>query len=341
MNPSTKTNGHAGAADAAGVRQLEKIPVSVVGGGAWGRALALASASSGNDVLLYTRRSDVAEDGVRVTASLADVAAHAHLIMLTVPSPVVAEIARELGAHLDGRHAIVHGVRGLVPNAREGDGDLGTIASVLRAETPVRRLGALGGPALTEELHAGAPSVLVVASRYPEVIAATQRALASSAVRVYSTDDLLGLEWASALTGLLAVAVGFAKGSGAGAGLVSAFMTRGIHECARIAAAAGAEERTFLGLAGFGDLFASIGEEARPEIRLGEALARGEELDATLATLGQRIEAVELAPLVAAFAERRRVKAPIVTTIATGILARRPADDLIRALMVEPVGGGA
>lgn len=320
----SKTNGHAS----------PQIPVAVVGGGAWGRALALASANAGHDVLLYTRRANVAERGVRVTSRLADVAAHAHLLLLSVPSPVVLELARELGDHLDGRHAIVHGVRGLVPR---GGGALETIATVLREETPVRRLGALGGPALTEELHAGAPSVLVVASRYPEVIAATQRALDAPSVRVYATDDLLGLEWASALTGLLAVAVGFARGSGIGAGLVSAFMTRGIHECARIAAAAGAEERTFLGLAGFGDLFASIGEESRPEIRLGEALARGEPLEATLARLGQRVEAVELAPRVAEFAETRAVKAPIVHAIAYGLLSREPAEDLVRRLMVEPV----
>jgi glycerol-3-phosphate dehydrogenase (NAD(P)+) len=319
-----KTNGHA----------PQRIPVSVIGGGAWGRALALSAANAGHDVLLYTRRADVAERGVRVTQRLADVGAHAHLILMSVPSPVVVGIARELGDHLDGRHAIVHGVRGLVPRK---DGALDTIASVLREETPVRRVGALGGPALTEELHAGAPSVLVVASRYPEVIAATQRALTAPSVRVYATDDLLGLEWASALTGLLAVAVGFARGSGIGAGLVSAFMTRGIHECARIAAAAGAEERTFLGLAGFGDLFASIGEEARPEIRLGEALARAASLDETLASIDQRIEAVELAPLVARFAESRKVKAPIVHAIAYGLLARERAEDLVHKLMVEPV----
>lgn len=305
-----KTNGE-------GPSSAAPIAVSVVGGGAWGRALALAAAKAGHDVLLYTRRSNVAEAGVRITASLRDVAHHARLMILAVPSGAAIAVARELGDHLDGRHAIVHVVRGLLP---ETDGGVRTIATMLREETPVRRVGALGGPALTDELYAGAPSVLVVGSRYPEVVAATERALASPSVRVYATDDLLGLEWASALTGLLAVAVGFAKGSGVGAGLVSAFMTRGIHECARIAAAAGAEERTFLGLAGFGDLFASIGEEARPEIRLGEALARGEAIFDVLASIGQRIEAVELAPKIAAFASMRRVDAPIATAIANGLL---------------------
>lgn len=316
--------------------------LSVVGGGAWGVALASAAANAGSEVLLYTRRRhDALPSAVHTTASLREVAEHARTVLVTVPSDRVRELARDLGDHLDGRHYLVHGIRGLVPRpsrdpAFDGD-ELVTISEVFREETPARRFGALGGPILTEELAAFAPSVLVVASRYPEVLAAVRDTLGGSALRIYTTDDLAGLEWASALTSILAVAVGYARGAGLGAGLVSAFGIRGVHEAARVAVAAGADERTFLGLGGIGDLLATLSQGQRPEIRLGEALARGEALRDVLGRLGQRVEAVELAARVADFAARHRVSAPILEAVAQGIGQRRPVEELLSKLMTAPM----
>ncbi|MFI5298096.1 MAG: NAD(P)-binding domain-containing protein [Polyangiales bacterium] len=307
--------------------------VSVVGGGAWGVALATAASNAGSDVMLYARRDGVSVRGVRVTRSLADAAAHASLVVLAVPSHVTREVARSLGDSLDGHHALVHGVRGLVA---EGD-TLRTISAVLRDETPARRIGALGGPVLTTELLAGTPSVIVVGSRYPDVLEAVRGAFISSALRVYTTEDLVGLEWASALTGILAVAVGFARAQKMGAGIVAAFVTRAVQEAARIAVAAGAEERTMLGLGGFGDLLAAIADDARPEVKLGEAIARGEKVDVAVKQLDQRIEAIALAPQIVAMARRARVPAPIFEAIAHGILADVPVADLVAKLMATPI----
>lgn len=315
--------------------------LSVVGGGAWGVALATAAASAGSDVLLYSRRPHELRRGITQTEDLSALAAHARTILLAVPTTHVRELARELGDHLDGHHVLVHGVRGLVARpthdpAWEGD-DLITISAVLREETPARRFGALGGPVLTEELAAGLPSVMVVASHYPEVIEELRGTLGGSNLRIYTTDDLLGLEWSSALVSILAIAIGFARGAGIGAGLVSAFAIRGVHEAARVGVAAGAVERTFLGLGGFGDMLAAMSQGNRPEVRLGESLARGESMESALAKLGQRVEAVELAARVAEFAERHKVEAPILTTVARGILGKHPVDDLVQLLMTAPV----
>lgn len=313
--------------------------VSIVGGGAWGIALATAAANAGSDVVLYSRRgASIADRRVQQTKTLADAAKHAHLILFAVPSEFVRPVARSLGDHVDGRHAIVHGVRGLV---LQPNGDLETISTILHDETPVRRLGALGGPVLTDELSAGSPCVMVVGSRYPEVIKVVRHALGAASLRIYATEDLTGLEWASALTSILAVAVGFARGVGLGAGVLAAFVTRGVHEAARIAAAAGAEERTFLGLGGFGDLLAATNEDARPEIRFGEAVARGAAVQDAMKTIGQRVEAIDLAPRVAAFAAKHRINAPIFTSIAHAIFAQRPPAELVRDLMMGPIVGPA
>ena len=277
--------------------------VGVVGGGPWGVALALAASRAGAEVTLYSRREPGGTQGkVRSTSDYAEVA-RASLVVIAVPSTVVREVLRALGDHLDGSHLLVHGIRGL------GGDHLETVSDIVREETSVRRLGALGGPVQASELIEGRPSAMVCGSRYPEVLAAVTAAFQHKSLRVYSTPDLRGLEWASALVGCLSIGVGFAQQGGAGPGLLAALISRGVDEAARIAAAAGADERTMLGLGGYGDLLASIALEDRPEVRLGRALGRGQTLDEAVAQAKLRVEAIALIPRIVRFAKESRVHA--------------------------------
>jgi glycerol-3-phosphate dehydrogenase (NAD(P)+) len=166
---------------------------------------------------------------------------------------------------------------------------------------------------------------------------ALQQAFGSPTLRLYATDDLLGLEWASALVGCLAIGVGYARGVGLGPGLLAAVITRGVEEAARLAAAAGGSERTLLGLAGYGDLLASIAQTDRPEVLLGEALAAGKTLAEALAQGSQRVEAVELTGRVVAWAEASGIRAPVFGALARGILRGRATDALVHELMTGPV----
>lgn len=315
---------------------MARAGVAVIGGGAWGVALAAAaarSAKNGEATLLYSRRSHdgALPAGVTVTQDMAEVGRRARLVFLAVPSQHAREISQALGDHVDGRHYVVHGVRGLVGP------ELTTVAEIVREETPVRRVGALGGPALAEDLIAGRPSVIACGSHYPEVNEAVHGAFATPSLRVYTTDDLKGLEWANALVGCLAIGVGFAQGVGLGAGLSAAVIARSIGEAARIAAAAGGDERTLLGLAGYGDLLASIAQHERPEVALGEALAKGMTAEQALAESKQRVEAVELIPRVLAWAERRGVRAPIFRALTKGVLSSRSPRAIVDELMTAPI----
>ncbi len=150
---------------------------------------------------------------------------------------------------------------------------------------------------------------MVCGSHYPEVLAAVTGAFQHSALRVYGTPDLRGLEWASALVGCLSIGVGFADQAGAGPGLLAALISRGVDEAARLAAAAGADEHTMLGLGGYGDLLASIRLQDRPEVLLGRALARGRTLDEAVTEARLRVEAIGLIPRVVHFAREARVHA--------------------------------
>jgi glycerol-3-phosphate dehydrogenase (NAD(P)+) len=160
---------------------------------------------------------------------------------------------------------------------------------------------------------------MVCGSHFPEVLAAVTSAFQHAALRVYTTPDLRGLEWASALVGCLSIGVGFADQAGAGPGLLAALISRGVDEAARIAVAAGAEERTVLGLGGYGDLLASIRLEGRPEVVIGRALARGRSLDEAVSEAQLRVEAIALVPRVVQLAREARVHAPTFDALA-GIL---------------------
>ena len=292
--------------------------VGIVGGGPWGRALAKAARRAGAEVVLHTRRDqDRVDGGVMVTVDYAEVA-RAPLVVLAVPSSVVRPVLVALGDHLTGQHLVVHGIRGL------GLESLETVSDIVRDETAVRRVGALGGPVQAAELIRARPSAMIIGSRYPEVIKSVTRGFQSSHLRVWSTHDLKGLEWASALVGCLSIGVGFAEQAGAGPGLVAALISRGVDEAARIMVAAGGEERTMLGLGGYGDLLASIALEDRPEVVLGKALAQGVSLEEALMRAQLRIEAVPLIPKIVQFAEDRRVQASTFRALCDVLHGARP-----------------
>ncbi|MBI4952607.1 MAG: glycerol-3-phosphate dehydrogenase [Myxococcales bacterium] len=315
--------------------------IGVLGGGPWGVSLARAARHAGSEVTLCTRRDHPALPGVRVTPSMR-VLAEARLLVVAVPSSSVRAVARELGDFLDGGHVLVHGIRGLssaagggtvagaAPTPTSAD-DIVTISQVLREETPVRRIGALGGPVQASELNDGRPSAMVVGSEFPEVVAAVKRAFAAEWLKIEGTSDLRGLEWASALVGCLSIGVGFAAHIGATPGLLAALASRGVDEAAGIARAAGADPQTLYGLGGYGDLLASIVLAERPEVVLGRALARGAPLEAAQAEAALRIEAVTLVPRILRFAELRRTEHAIFTALAE-ILNGSQAEATLRRL---------
>jgi glycerol-3-phosphate dehydrogenase (NAD(P)+) len=305
-----------------------KRTVGVLGGGRWGFALAKAAQTAGHGALVCTRRDRVTPvEGIEQTSEIADLGKRAQLILLAVPSNVARAVAGVLGDVTDGSHMIVHGVRGL------SDEGLLPLSEIVRQETPVRRVGALGGPVVVDDLINAQPAVIAAASRYPEVLEAVRGALASPMLRVSETHDLTGLEWSSALVGALMVALGYARAAGVSAGLLAGLMTRGMHEAMRIGVAAGAEEHTFWGVAGFGDLMAAMGDTARPEVRFGERLFSGVDAGEARRANEMRIEAVELVPRLMAFARDQRLQIPVFAALDRVLKGEADKTSILPALM--------
>ena len=179
--------------------------------------------------------------------------------------------------------------------------------------------------------------MIVVGSQFGEVRHAFREFFQSSSLRVYTTTDRVGLEWASALVGCLAIALGYARGSGQRPGLIAAFTTRAVHEIARIAEAAGGEHETMLGLAGLGDLLAAVGQQGRPEVIFGQALAQGVSLEDAKARAGQRLEALDLLPRVLTWIHHEKLRAPILSALASFFEGGRSTEEIVDALMREPI----
>jgi glycerol-3-phosphate dehydrogenase (NAD(P)+) len=258
--------------------------LGIVGAGPFGSALAAVVARTGRRVMLCTRDAGVVQaiekerrsprlpaaelpPSVVATTDARRLAAEARLIVLAVASTDARARAKELGQFVDGAHILVHAVGAFAGDER--------VSEVLAASTPALRIGALAGPALPDDLAAGQFASMVIASRFDEVIGEARRLLnVPPALRIYTTHDVTGVELAAGVSGALAIAVGLSDALALGPGPRAVLVTRGLAEASRLGRAAGAEERTFAGLAGLGNLLVRLRDGNR-EYAFGKTLAGG------------------------------------------------------------------
>lgn len=304
--------------------------VGILGAGAFGRALARVALRRGSEVILWSRRDDVQlPAGVVRARDLAGVA-EARLLFLCVPAAHMRPLLRAFGDVAHGGHLMVHAARGLGPGGEP-------VSTMVREETPIRRVGVLAGPLVPGELEAAMPSAIVVASRYPEVPVAARAALAQDELRVYASDDLAGVELAAALMTVIALAAGVAAGLGGGISTRALVVTRGIAQAARILEALGARARTLAGLGGVGEVFVTAAGMESPDYDLGVKLAYGMSLEAGLAALGRSAEGPEVARQVAALCRDKGVSAPIFSGVAALVDGERNLRDGVKVLIGGPV----
>lgn len=310
---------------------MARAGVAIVGGGKWGVALAAAASRIGGDVRLVTRREvEVTPRGVTVTTNVPS-AAEAELVVLAVPSSAALDVVHQLAGGLDADHMVVHASRGLV-----GD-SLQTVTEVICAATATKLVGALGGPVLASDLLASNPSMIVCGASADVVGYTFVKRFMSPSLRVYTTNDVLGVEWAAALVGCLTTVVGYAQEIGLNPGIIAGLITRGVQEASRIVTAAGGVGETLLGLAGYGELLAAVSQRDRPEVILGSALARGMSLEDAARGHKSRVEAVSLAPRLAHWIGAHHVRAPIFVALAEDVFTGRPVEQIMANLMTLPV----
>jgi glycerol-3-phosphate dehydrogenase (NAD(P)+) len=310
--------------------------VGIVGAGSFGTALASVVARTGRRVVLWSRDAAVVDQinrerrcarlpgaplppPLEATADPKKLAAEARLLVLAVASTDIRVRAKEVGDVIDGSHLIVHAIGAFAAPDDE------RCSEVIAQATPALRIGVLAGPALPADLVSGGFSSMVVASRFAEVASEARRLLsAPPTLRLYSATDVVGVELASALSGAYTVALGMADALAVGTGARAVLITRALAEASRLGKAAGADPRTFGGLAGLGNVLVRAGATAGEDTRSsdyahGVAIARGAPV--------QQTEGTRAALAGVRLAKRFGVRMPLLEALAgvlTGKLA--PAD---------------
>lgn len=300
---------------------------AVVGAGAWGTALADLLARNGHDVLLWAREADVVErinerhenarflagftldSGLGATTEMAAAVDGAALVVYASPSHVLRDIARATAPAVARDAILVVASKGIERETLE------IMTDVVGDELAGRAVVALSGPSFAAEVAARQPTAVVAASTAPHASAAAQHAFSSDVFRVYTSDDVAGVELGGALKNVMAVATGIVEGLGLGFNSRAALITRGLAEMTRLGLALGAQPATFAGLAGLGDLVLTCTGALSRNRAVGVELGEGKPLDAILASRETVAEGVLNTRSAAALAAREGVEMPIVEAV--------------------------
>jgi glycerol-3-phosphate dehydrogenase (NAD(P)+) len=302
--------------------------ILIVGGGAFGRALAAVATRHGTRAAVWSRREELELPvGARAVKTLGEGAAEASLIFFCVPASHARPVLHQLGDVVTGSHLLIHVGRGLEPPGT-------TISQIVREETPIRRVGVMAGPLVPEELAASIPSAIVVASRFPEVIAAAQGALSQPDLRVYGSDDLTGVELSAALMTVLSLIAGVVTGLGGGVSTRALIVARGIAQSARVLEAMGAKVRTLSGLGGVGEVFVTAQGVTSPDYDLGLAIAKGQSYEEARSSVGRSSEAPSVAACIAEIAAKKKVRAPIFRAAHEILEGKRKPEEALREFFV-------
>ena len=317
--------------------------VAVLGGGAWGTALAMQMRRAGHDVTLWARDAAIVEairqggnprylpgiaidGGIAATTESAEALKGAACVLAVTPAQALRSVLQTIGGDVPAGVPLVLCAKGI-------EHDTGLLLSEIADEMlPGNPVAALSGPSFAADLAAGLPTAVVVAAKQEALAARLALHFSTERFRCYSTGDLVGVEIGGALKNVFAIAAGAVTGAGLGASAQAAMVTRGFVELRRIAHAFGAEPETVMGLSGLGDLLLSCGSAQSRNFAYGLAIGRSE----SLAGL-PLAEGVATAGIAARIARDRSIDAPIISAVAQILAGRITINEAVSALMSRPL----
>lgn len=319
--------------------------LAVVGAGAWGTALAVHLARAGHHPRLWVFEEEllallratrenawylpgvVLPEAVEPVGELGEAVAGADVVVVAVPSHVFREVVGRLAPCLGPRTMMVSATKGLEEATHR------RMSEILEALLATHPAAVLSGPTFALEVARGQPAAAVIAAREPGLARALQVVLGTRAFRLYTQDDLVGVELGGALKNVVAVAAGIADGLRLGDSARAALLTRGLAEMTRLGVALGARAATFAGLAGLGDLVLTCTGDLSRNRRLGLALAQGMSLAAWQATTRAVAEGVRTARAAVALAGACGVAAPIAREVAAVLFEGKSPRAALEALL--------
>lgn len=303
--------------------------VAVMGAGSWGTTFAKVLADGGNDVILWARREDVAEEintehrngdylpgiklpeAIKATCSAAEAIADAELIYVAIPSQSLRASLADWAPHIPANAIVVSLMKGV-----EKETGL-RMSEVIREVTSIDegRIAVISGPNLALEIAEGQPTASVAASTDKETAEAVAAASSNEYFTTFTNKDVIGTEFGGILKNLIAVAIGIVNGVGYGENTKASIMTRGLSEISRFAVAYGAKKKTMVGLSGLGDLIATCESPLSRNHKAGEMLGKGYSQREVHKRMAQTAEGLASVAPILSLAAEKGVEMPIVQQV--------------------------
>jgi len=319
--------------------------IAVLGGGAWGTALALTCARAGRQVMLWEYEERNAEalvknreshflpgirvdEGIKVTRNL-DETASSDAILIVVPAQTVRSVVSGLASSIEKDMPLIACAKGIEHGTHK------FMTEIIGECAPNAMPAILSGPSFAADVARGLPTAVTIAATDPKVALDLAHALNAGTFRPYHSTDVRGVELGGATKNVLAIAAGIVTGKGLGASASAALTTRGFAELVRFGKAYGAKTETLMGLSGLGDLVLTCGTPQSRNFSCGVALGKGE--DPHTAAHGKLAEGIFTAPVLLEMAREKNVDMPIASAVAAVLSKNMSVDAAIESLLTRPL----
>ena len=319
--------------------------ICIIGAGSWAMALSLTLNDNNNDVTIWsaikeeldilenTRKNEKYLKGIelpnniKIERDLEKALKSKDIIVFAVASPYVRSTAKMVREYISLRPIIVNVAKGIEEET------LMTLSEVINDEIPTARVCVLSGPSHAEEVAKKIPTTCVIGSKEREIAKYLQKVFMNDYFRIYTSEDILGIEMGGSLKNIIALAAGILDGIGCGDNTKAALITRGIHEISKLGVAMGGKVSTFSGLTGIGDLIVTCTSMHSRNRRAGILLGQGKTYKEAMDEVGMIVEGVHSAKAALCLARKYNIEMPIVEEVNKILFENKNAKESLKDLM--------
>ena len=319
--------------------------IAIIGSGSWGVALAVHLASVGNNVRIWSFMEEERDlinnerkckflpgvelpENIMCSTDFEEVIKNSKMILHVTPSKFTRSTFRQYKEYVGNKPVIICS-KGFEKETLE------TLDEVILEEMPTAKVGALSGPSHAEEVSIAVPTALVIASKHQNILKIVQDAFMSEKMRIYTSNDVKGVELGGALKNIIAFCSGAAAGIGLGDNSFAALITRGLKEIVRLGVELGGKEETFYGLSGLGDLIVTCLSEHSRNRKAGYLIGQGKSLEETKKEVGMVIESVDNIEVAYELGKLHNIEMPIVETVYKVLYENLDPQEAVKSLMTR------
>ena len=319
--------------------------IAIIGSGSWGVALATHLARCGNKVNIWSFSEQekeqinkerkckflpdlIVHENITCSTNFEEVIQGAEFILHVTPSKFTRDTFKQYKQYVEDKPVIICS-KGFEKES------LKTLDEVILEELPTAKVGVLSGPSHAEEVSIAVPTVLVIASKHDEILTMIQNSFMCNEMRIYTSEDVKGVELGGALKNIIAFCAGVAAGIGLGDNSFAALITRGLNELTRLGVKLGGEKETFYGLSGLGDLIVTCLSEHSRNRRAGKLIGQGKTLEETKKEVGMVIESIDNIEVAYQLCKIHKIDMPIVEAVYQVIYENLDPQEAVKKLMTR------